>query len=78
MRRRRQIHLSPIAGAKERKCLMDYSTGNEALERAFPKLKTFSKSFEPLSRNRDPNTTQIEHVYAICCGPEVADTVISN
>ena len=25
--------------------------------------------------NRDPNVTQIEHVYAICCRPEVAGDV---
>ena len=32
---------------------------------------------EPLSRNRDPNLTQNEHVYAICCRVEVAGDVIS-
>ena len=32
----------------------------------------------PLSRNRDPNMTQNEHVYAICCRPEVAGDVISG
>ena len=42
----------------------------------FPKLQTFSKSVEPLSRNREPNMTQHEHVYAICCRPEVGDDVI--
>ena len=26
--------------------------------------------------NRDPNVTQIEHVYAICCRPEVAGYVL--
>ena len=35
------------------------------------------KSIEP-SRNRDPNMTQIEHVYAICCRLEVDDDVISG
>ena len=32
----------------------------------------------PLPRNRDPNTTQNEHVYVICYRPEVADDVISG
>ena len=50
--------------------------GNEALELPFPKLYTFSKYFEPLSRNRDPNVTQNEHLYAICCRPEEVDDVI--
>ena len=36
------------------------------------------KSVEPLSRNRDPNITQNEHVYAICSRPEVAGDVISS
>ena len=40
-------------------------------------LKTFSKSFEPLKSNRDPNRTQYEHV-AICCQPEVNDDIISG
>ena len=44
----------------------------------FPKLQTFSQSVEPLLRNRDPNMTQNEHVYAICCRPEEGDDVISG
>ena len=38
---------------------------SEALESQFPNLYTFSKSIEPLSRNRDQNMTQDEHVHAI-------------
>ena len=34
------------------------------------------KLCEPLSRNRHPNMTQNEDVYAICCRPEVAGDVI--
>ena len=44
----------------------------------FPKLQTFSELVESLLRNRDPNLTQNEHVYAICCRPEVADVVLSS
>ena len=46
----------------------------------FPKLYTFLESVEPLSRNRDQNTSQNEHVYAICCRPQVglAGDVISG
>ena len=29
-------------------------------------------------RNHDPNLTQNEHVYAICCQPEVAADVVSG
>ena len=48
-------------------------------ETPFQKLSTFSKSVdEPLSQNRDPNMTQNEHVYAICCGLEVDNDVISG
>ena len=36
-----------------------------------PLQKAFSKSVERLSRNRNPNMTQSEHVYTICCRPEV-------
>ena len=43
-----------------------------------PKLLTYSESVEPLSRNRDPNMTQNEHVYAICCRSEVAGDVVSS
>ena len=38
----------------------------------------FKESVEPLSRNRDPDMTQNEHVYTICCRPEVAGDVISS
>ena len=51
---------------------------NEVLELSFPKLLTFVKSTEPLSRNRDPNTTQNEHVHTICGRPEIGDDVISG
>ena len=37
-----------------------------------------SESVEPLSRNRNPNMTQNEHVYAIWCRPDVAGDVISG
>ena len=62
----------PFFGVKEQKCLTDYIGGNEALESQFPKLNTFSESVEPLSRHGDPNLTQNEHIYAICCRPEIA------
>ena len=39
---------------------------------------TFSESVELSLRNRDPNMTQIEHVYAICCRVKVAGDVISG
>ena len=48
------------------------------LNRIFQYCKTFLKSIEPLSRNRDPHMTQNEHVYAICCRQEVGDDVISS
>ena len=51
---------------------------NEALESRFSKLQTLSESVEPLSRNRDANFTQNEHVYAICCRPEVVGDGISG
>ena len=54
--------------------------GNEARESLFRKLRTLSESVEPSSRNRDPNMTknESEHVYAICCLPEVDGDVISG
>ena len=58
--------------------LICYIGGNEALELRFPNLKTFLESVEPLSRNRHPNMTQNEPVYAICCRPVVAGDVISG
>ena len=51
---------------------------SKALESQFPKLKTFSESAEPLSRNRDPNRIQNLHVCTICCRPEVVYDVISG
>ena len=36
----------------------------------------FLKSIEPLSSSCDLNMTQNEHVYAVCCPPEVDDDVI--
>ena len=41
-------------------------TENEAHESPFLKLYTSLKSTELLSRNRDPDMTQNEHVYVIC------------
>ena len=46
------------------------------LNHSFQNGKRFSESVELLSRNRDPNITQNEHVYAICYRPEVASDVI--
>ena len=68
----------PFFGVKEQKCLIGYTRANETLQSQFPRLQTFSESAESLSRNRDPNMTQNEYVYATCCRPEVADDVISN
>ena len=71
--------MSPIFGVKEQKCLvLGYSNANEALAPQFPKLLTLSESVDTLSRNRDPNVTQNEYVYAIFCPPEVAGDVISS
>ena len=77
-RGRRQAHLSPIFGVKEQSCLIDYTRINEALELQFPKLQIVSESVETLSRNRDPNLTKTEHVYAICCRPEAAGDAITG
>ena len=49
-----------------------------SLNHSFQNYKLFSESVESLSRNCDPNLTQNEHIYTICCGPEVADDVISG
>ena len=47
------------------------------LKHSFQK-STFSESVQPLSRNRQPNMTQNEHAYTICCRHEVAGDVISG
>ena len=57
---------------------MAYTTRNEVLEHLFTKQYTFSKSAEPLSRNRDPNMTPKWHVWAICRRPEVDCDLISD
>ena len=49
---------------------------DEAFEAPFP-LGTSLKSTELLSRNRDPNVTKNEHVYAISCLLKVVSDVIS-
>ena len=51
---------------------------NEALESQFPKQHTCLRFGEPLSRNRHPNMTQSEQVFAICYASEVADDAISG
>ena len=48
------------------------------LESQFPKQQTCWELVERLSRNRHPNVTKNEQVYAICCRPEVAGDVISR
>ena len=77
-RRKSQSAIYIVLGSKEQECLTDYQRGNEDLESEFPKLYNFSESVEPLSRNRDPNMTHNEYVYAICCRPEVDGDVISS
>ena len=71
--------MSPILGVKEQKCLLGYARENESLLNcSFQNswAKTFGESVERISRNRQPNMTKNEHVYAVCCRPEVAGDVI--
>ena len=76
---RRLVHVGPIFGAKEYKCPTTYANYNKTLETAFQKLSTFSKSVQALSRNRNPNMSQNQHIYAINCGrPEVTVDAISS
>ena len=63
-------------GAHEQKCLLACTKWNDPLGLRFSKLKTVVNSIEPLSRNRDANMIQNEHVYAICCRLEVDDYII--
>ena len=63
-RGRRVAKLSPIFWVNEQKCLIGYTGVNVDLE--------------SVSRNRQPNTTQNEDVYAIRCRPEAADDIISG
>ena len=48
------------------------------LNNAFQNLTPLRNRGESLSKNRDPNMTHNEHIYAIYCRPEVADDVISS
>ena len=48
----------------------------KSLNHSFQNLKTYSESVEPLLKIFDSNMTQNEHVYAICCRPEVTGDVI--
>ena len=48
------------------------------LNHSFQNCQLFSELVEPLSRNRQPNMTKNEHVYAICYRLEVAGDVISG
>ena len=57
---------------------ISYIRGNEAPESQFPKVQTFLESVEILSRNRHPNFTQNEYIYAICCRREIAGDIISG
>ena len=45
---------------------------------SFQNCKLSQNRFEKLSKIRDPNINQIEHVYAICCRLEVANSVFSG
>ena len=56
---------------------MGCTKGNEVLQ-SVSKTANFSESVEPLSRNRDTNLTQNEHVDEICWCPEAAGDVISG
>ena len=58
---------------------MDLTIANEALEPLFTQQKNFfSKSVEPLSRNRDQNMTQNWRVCAICCQSKVDCDVVTS
>ena len=52
---------------------MGFAIENEALESSLQNC-----TVEPLSRNRDPNTTQNQHFYAMCGRPERAGDIISS
>ena len=72
MHRGRQVEFGPVFGVKQQRYLLVYERMNGALD------LPFSKSVEPLLRNRDPNMNQNEQVYAICYRPEVAGDVTSS
>ena len=59
MCRLRQVHLDPIFWVKAQVRLIARTTANEALESPFPKLYTFSKLVDLLSRNRNPNRAKM-------------------
>ena len=48
------------------------------LEQESPSIGGAERNATPLSRNRDPNMTQNEHVYAIYSRPEEVGDVISG
>ena len=50
----------------------------KSLQHPFQNCKLFLKLIEPLASSCDPNMTQNEHVYVICCWPEAENDVISS
>ena len=65
-------------GVKKQKCLVTWTTKNEPLESALPKLSTISKLVKLLSRNLNPNMTENWHNHVIFGRPEVAGDAISG
>ena len=58
-----------VFGVNEQKCLIGCMGGNDGPEPVSKTVKLFGIGWT--TRNRNPNLTQIEHVYATCCRPEV-------
>ena len=56
----------------------DYTRGMKPLNHSFNPVIFFQSRLNLYQRNRDPNMIRNEHVYAICCRPEVAGDVISG
>ena len=57
---------------------MGYTIEKKHLNHRFQNCKPFRNGLKHYRRIRDPNMTQNERVYAICCQTEVGDDVISS
>ena len=77
MRRRRQTHLGPIVGVNEQKYPIGCVSEMKPVNHSFQSCKPFKNWLNRYRKSR-PEHAQNEHVYAICCRPDVVCDVISG
>ena len=78
MRRQRLAHFSSTFGVKEQRCLWLVQQKMKHLNYTFQNCKPFRNWLNHYGEIMTRTVTKNEHIYAICCRPEIVGDVISG